>query len=486
MNRYLDHVQTQTRRHFFGQCAVGIGAAALSSMLGDDLAAADPARSATRPLAPRAPDFPARAKSVIYLHMAGSPPQQELFDHKPTLVKHSGKECPKEFLKGERFAFIKGTPKLLGTPYEFAPRGESGTLVSELLPHLSGVIDDVAVIKSMRTEFFNHAPAQLFLHTGVSRFGNPSMGSWLTYGLGSESQNLPGFVVLVSGDKTPSAGKSVWGSGFLPSVYQGVQCRTKGDPVLYVSDPGGMDRAGRRRTLDALRDLNRIEYENHRDPETITRIEQYEMAYRMQLAVPEVMDISRESKRTIELYGANPGGSSFANNCLLARRLVEQGVRFVQLFDWGWDNHGTGKHDDIMHQLPKKCRETDRPIAALIGDLKERGLLDSTLIVWSGEFGRTPMNEKRNNSKFLGRDHHPHAFTTWLAGGGIRGGTTWGATDEIGYFVVDGEMHVHDFQATILHLLGIDHTTLTYKFLGLDQRLTSVTRESHVNHALIA
>ena len=265
-----------------------------------------------------------------------------------------------------------------------------------------------------------------------------------------------------------------------------MQCRTAGDPVLYVSNPKGMSRQVRRRTLDAIRDLNHLQHQRHLDPETVTRISQYEMAFRMQTAVPEVMDVSREPKGILDLYGAQPGGSSFANNCLLARRLVEQGVRYVQLFDWGWDNHGTNKGDDIMHQLPKKCKETDKPIAALIEDLKQRGLLDQTLVVWSGEFGRTPMNEKRNNSKFLGRDHHPHAFTIWMAGGGIRGGITYGATDDLGYFVTEDEVHVHDLQATILHLMGIDHTRLTYKFMGLDQRLTSVTRVSHVKQDLLA
>lgn len=492
MEPLLAHVRSVTRRHFFGQCKVGIGALALSTMLAEEEAARAAAARRESPVAGGLPGLPGlphhrpRARSVIYLHMSGSPPQQELFDYKPTLVKYSGKPCPKHYLEGERFAFIKGTPKLLGTPYSFAPRGRSGILVSELLPHLSRQIDEIAVLHGMHTDFFNHAPAQMFLYTGVSRFGNPSMGSWLLYGLGSANRNLPGFVVLVSGGKTPSSGKSAWGSGFLPSIYQGVQCRTAGEPVLYVNNPPGMSRTVRRHSLDALADLNRLEHERTLDPEILTRIGQYEMAFRMQVAVPEVMNIGREPPHVLERYGAQPGGASFANNCLLARRLVEQGVRYVQLFDWGWDNHGTSKSDDIMHQLPKKCRETDRPIAALIEDLKERGLLEETLIVWSGEFGRTPMNEKRNNSKFLGRDHHPHAFTIWMAGGGIRGGIEYGQTDDLGYFVVDGKVHVHDLQATILHLMGIDHERLTYRFMGLDQRLTSVTRRSRVVHEIIA
>ena len=484
MNPHLDSVQSSTRRHFLSSCTTGIGGIALASMLGSEASGESrgPSGDGRLPVSHAAP----KAKAVIYLHMSGSPPQQELFDNKPLLVRLNGKECPSRYLEGERFAFIKGTPRLLGSPYRFARFGQGGTEVSELLPHFSEIVDDVAVIRSMKTDFFNHAPAQLFLHTGLSRFGNPAMGSWVTYGLGSENRDLPGFVVLVSGGKTPSAGKSVWGSGFLPSVVQGVQCRTAREPVLYVTNPPGMDRAGRRRTLDALRELNELEYGRHLDPETVTRIRQYELAYRMQIAVPEVMDVAKEARPVLESYGADPGKSSFANNCLLARRLVERGVRFVQLFDWGWDNHGTGKHDDIVHQLPKKCRETDRPIAALIRDLKQRGLLDSTLVVWSGEFGRTPMNEKRNDSKFLGRDHHPHAFTIWMAGGGIRGGITYGATDDLGYFPTENEVHVHDLQATILHLLGIDHTRLTYRFLGLDQRLTSVTRVSRVHGELFA
>ena len=487
MDERFERVQEITRRHFFGQCGVGIGALAFASLF-ERLAAASGASSASAdPLAPKAPHHRPRAKSVIYLHMAGSPPQHELFDYKPALIQHNDQPCPAEYLKGERFAFIKGTPKLLGTPYKFSAHGKSGQVISELLPHLSRCADDIAIVRSMQTDFFNHAPAQLFLYTGTSRFGNPSMGSWLTYGLGTENANLPGFVVLVSYGKTPDAGKSVWGSGFLPSIYQGVQCRTAGEPVLYVQDPKGMDRALRRRTLDALNDLNTLQYKENLDPETLTRIGQFEMAFRMQIAVPQVMDISRESPDVLSLYGAQPGATSFANNCLLARRLVEQGVRYVQLFDWGWDAHGTNAGDDIVNQLPKKCKETDQAIAALITDLKRRGLFEETLIVWSGEFGRTPMNEKRDGSKFLGRDHHPHAFSIFMAGGGVKGGITYGETDELGYFVVKDAMHVHDLQATILHLLGMDHSRLTYKFLGLDQRLTGVTHPGvKVHHALIA
>ncbi len=448
-----------TRRHFLGQCGLGLGGMALGPLTG--------LHDGVR-LAPV-------AKSVIYLHMAGSPPQQDLFDYKPRLNELDGEPCPEELFGTERFAFIKGVPKLLGTMYRFAPRGETGTVMSELMPHLATVVDELAVVRSMHTDQFNHAPAQLLLYTGSPRLGRPSMGSWVMYGLGSENRDLPGFVVLVSGGSKPSAGKSVWGSGFLPSVYSGVQLRSQGDPVQYLSDPPGMDREGRRRTMDALRDLNEIHLERTGDQSVADRIAQYELAFRMQMAVPDATDISLERESVRELYGAVPGLPSFANNCLLARRLVERGVRFVQLFDWGWDLHGTYRNDDLVTQLPKKCQQTDRPIAALITDLKRRGLLDQTLVVWGGEFGRTPMNEERNGSKFLGRDHHPHCFTMWLAGGGIKAGARIGATDELGYHITEDPVHVHDLQATILYLLGRDHRKLTYRFQGRNFRLTAVS-----------
>lgn len=465
MNPRDAYFESITRRHFLGRLGAGVGAAALAGLMGEAGGTTTPTIGA---------HFPARAKRVIYLHMAGSPPQMDLFDHKPALQEWNGKLCPDEMLEKERFAFIKGHPKILASPHAFAQHGDSGAWISELMPHLAERADDLLFVNSMYTDQFNHAPAQLLLYTGAPRLGRPSMGSWLTYGLGSENENLPGFVVLVSGDKTPSAGKSVWGSGFLPTVHQGVQCRTTGDPVLYVSDPEGMDRSVRRRSLDSLQRLNEMQYEQAGDPETLTRIAQYELAFRMQMSVPEVMDIAREPEHIQQMYGATPGGSSFANNCLLARRLVEEGVRFVQLFDWGWDTHGTNPSDDIVNQLPLKCRQTDRPIAALITDLKQRGLLDDTLIVWSGEFGRTAMNEERNGSTFLGRDHNPHAFTLWMAGGGVKAGSVYGATDDFGYRVVQDKVHIHDFQATVLHLLGIDHERLTYRFQGRDFRLTDV------------
>ena len=486
MNAYQHHLQHVTRRNFLQGGTAGLGAIALSSLLAGETAHAAPAQPADGPLAPKRPHYRARAKNVIYLHMAGSPPQQELFDFKPKLQELNDQDCPDEFLKGERFAFIKGHPQLLGSPYKFSHHGENGLELSELLPHLSGVADDMCVVKSMWTDQFNHAPAQLLLYTGSAQFGKPAMGSWATYGLGTENQDLPGFVVLVSGNKVPSAGKSVWGSGFLPSVYQGVQCRTTGEPVLYVTNPKGMDRAGRRRSLDAIRDLNEMQLAEVGDPETLTRIEQYELAFRMQASVPEAMDISKESPQTHQMYGSDPNGSSFANNCLLARRMVENGVRFVQLFDWGWDMHGTGVTTDLMTAMPKKCKQVDQPIAALINDLKQRGMLDDTLIVFSGEFGRTPMNEKRDNSKFLGRDHHPHSMSIFMAGGGVKGGFSYGATDELGYHATENRMYVNDLQATILHLLGLDPFKFHVPYQGLKQRLIGPTSDPKIHHDIIA
>ena len=477
-----------TRRHFLGGSTAGLGAAALGQLLAADSWAAGGNQVAkiVQPLAAKQPPFPAKAKSVIYLHMAGSPPQQELFDYKPKLQEYNEKDCPDEYLKGERFAFIKGHPQLLGTPYKFSRHGESGQEISELLPLLSSLADDLCIVRSMHSDQFNHAPAQMLLYTGSPQFGKPSMGSWITYGLGSENQDLPGFVVLVSGNKIPSAGKSVWGSGFLPGVFQGVQCRTKGEPVLFVNNPAGMNRQVRRLSLDTLRELNQLQMAQQGDPEIATRIAQYEMAYRMQISVPEVMDIGKESAETHEFYGSEPGETSFANNCLLARRLVESGVRFVQLFDWGWDIHGTGASNDIVEHLPKKCKEIDTPIYALLTDLKRRGLLDETLVVWSGEFGRTPMNEKRDNSKYLGRDHHPHSMSLWMAGGGIKPGFSYGATDELGYHVTDKKMHIHDLQATILHQLGFDPHKFSVPYQGLNQRLIGPAEEPRVVTDLIA
>jgi hypothetical protein len=458
-----------TRRHFFRQTGFGIGAAALTSLLNEGMFAAD-----ANPLAPRRPMFPAKAKSVIYLFMAGAPSQVDLLDPKPTLQKYDGQNVPAELMKGERFAFIKGTPKLLGSPYQFERCGASGAEISELLPHLRGVADQLAIVRSVRTTQFNHAPAQIFMNTGFQIIGRPSMGSWMTYGLGSECKDLPGFVVLISGENQPDGGKACWGSGFLPTLYQGVEFRSQGNPVLFLGNPDGVSERTRRQSLDALKDLNEAHLAENGDPEITTRIASYEMAYKMQSSVPDLVDISHEPESVHQLYGTAPGKKSFANNCLLARRLVERGVRFVQLYHRGWDNHGTSSHDDIVNRLPRLCEETDRAAAALITDLKQRGLLDSTIVVWGGEFGRTPMNEARNQSKFLGRDHHPRAFTMWMAGGGIKPGVTIGKTDDLGYNIVEDPVDVHDIHATILNQMGIDHTRLTYRFQGRDFRLTDV------------
>ncbi len=458
-----------TRRHFFRQAGFGIGTMALGSLLRDDFWS-----SAVRADG-RTPHFAPKAKSVIYLFMAGAPSQVDLFDFKPKLKEFDGKNIPDEFVKGERFAFIKGKPRLLGSPYAFKRCGQSGAEVSELLPHTAGIADDLAVLRSVHTTQFNHAPAQIFMNSGHQIVGRPSLGSWLTYGLGSESRDLPGFVVLLSGENQPDGGKSCWGSGFLPTVYQGVEFRSKGDPVLFLTNPDGVRPEDRRSSLDAIRDLNQMRLAAAGDPEIETRIASYEMAFQMQTSVPELTDISREPASIHEMYGTEPGKRSFGNNCLLARRLVERGVRFVQLYHRGWDHHGTSTHDDIAHRLPLLCRETDQAAAALIRDLKQRGLLESTLVVWGGEFGRTPMNEERNGSKFLGRDHHPRAFSVWLAGGGVKPGVTVGATDELGYNAVEDPVDVHDVHATVLHLMGIDHTKLTYRFQGRDFRLTDVS-----------
>ncbi len=457
-----DTLQSATRRHFFKEAGVGLGSIALASLLNDKLFA--------QQIQHHAP----KAKHIIYLFMAGAPSQLELFDYKPKLQQHDGQDCPAEYLKGERFAFTKGVPKLLGTPFQFKPRGQSGQMISDLLPHLSQHADDIAVIRSMFTTQFNHAPAQIFMNSGHQIVGRPSLGSWLSYGLGSENKDLPGFVVLISGDNQPDGGKSCWGSGFLPTMHQGVEFRAKGEPVLFVSNPDGVSSHVRRQTLDAIRDLNQTRQQKVLDPEINTRIAAYELAYRMQTSVPDLTDISQEKPQTHAAYGTQPGQASFANNCLLARRLVERGVRFVQLYHWGWDHHGNGVGSDIVSALPRTTRLIDKPVGALLTDLKARGLLDETLVIWGGEFGRTPVNEARNGSKLLGRDHHPRAFSMWMAGGGIKGGTSYGETDELGYNIAQDPVEVHDLHATILHLMGIDHLKLTYKFQGRDFRLTDV------------
>ncbi len=465
-----DILQEITRRTFFKQVGYGIGGLALAQLAAETgFAFAEPHL--------QKPHFAPKAKNVIYLFMAGAPSQVDLFDPKPTLTKFNGQACPEELLKGERFAFIRGTPKLLGSPFKFEQVGKSGQWVSEVLPHFKEIADDVSVIRSMQTDQFNHAPAQIFMNTGFQIPGRPSLGSWLTYGLGSESKDLPGFVVLISGQNNPDGGKACWSSGFLPTVHQGVEFRSSGDPVLFVRDPDGVTREVRRDTIDAIRDLNRINQKQALDPEIDTRIAQYELAYRMQSSVPELMDIAKEPANIHEMYGTEPGKKSFANNCLLARRLVERGVRFVQLYHRGWDTHGTNQGESIDGALPRLCKEIDQAAAALVKDLKQRGLLDETLVVWGGEFGRTPMNEARDGSPFMGRDHHPRAFTMWMAGGGIKPGMSIGMTDELGYNVTENPVHIHDLHATMLHQLGLDHTRLTYKYQGRDFRLTDVKGE---------
>jgi hypothetical protein len=466
----------QTRRHFLRQCGTGLGAMALGSLTGCFTGNADPAAGVANPLAPKLPHFAGKAKAVIYLHMAGSPSQLETFEYKPALAKLHGQDCPQSLLEGKTFAFIRGVPKMLGPQGTWARYGQTGTWVSDYLPHFTNAVDEVTFLRAMHTDQFNHAPAQLFVHTGSPRLGRPGIGTWVTYGLGSENQNLPGYIVLTSGGKYPEGGKSLWGSGFLPSVYQGVQCRSAGEPVLYIDNPKGIDGDLRKMALETIADVNRQQYEEFRDPETLARISQYEMAFRMQTAVPEVMDVSKEPAHIHQLYGTTPGAVSFANNCLLARKLVENGVRFVQLFDWGWDTHGSSSSEALEIGLRNKCRETDKAMTALLLDLKQRGMLDDVLVVWGGEFGRTPMQENRDNkpAPFLGRDHHPEAYTVWLAGGGIKRGYSHGETDEIGYAGVKGRTHVHDLQATILHQLGLNHEELTYPFQGRPFRLTDV------------
>lgn len=438
------------------------------------------------PLAPLPPPFAPKAKSIIYLHMAGAPSQLELFDYKPELVKYDGKACPESLLEGRQFAFIRGVPNILGPQAKFSQHGQSGAWVSDYLPHFSSVVDEVAFLKAVHTDQFNHGPAQLFMQTGSPRLGRPSIGSWVTYGLGTENKNLPGFVVLTSGGKTPDAGKSVWGSGFLPSVYQGVQCRSKGDPVLYLQDPEGMTRDMKKSVIQAINSANEESFKDFGDPEILARINQYEMAYRMQIEVPEVMNINDEPAAIQELYGTKPGEESFANNCLLARKLVEKGVRFVQLYDWGWDTHGTSKEGSIDSGLRQKCQEIDRPITALLLDLKQRGLLEETLVVWGGEFGRTPMQENREGKVqgWKGRDHHGDAFTMWMAGGGIKKGASYGITDDFGFAGLDERVSVHDIHASILHLMGFDHEQFTYDFQGRPFRLTDV--EGELIHSILA
>jgi len=471
-----------TRRQFFANSGVSLGSLGLTSLLSDENLFAAPETSAsvalsdaargTNPMAPRGGHFPAKAKQVIFLFMAGGPSQLELFSPKPKLVEMDGQVIPESFVAGKRFAFIKKDAKLLGSRRKFRQWGESGAVISDLLPHLGSVADDLTFIKSMKTDVFNHGPAKLYMNTGFERFsGRPSMGSWVTYGIGSESNSLPGFVVMHSGPRGPRGGTPLWASGFLPTTYQGVPFLNGADPILNLSNPKDIDSERQGDFVAAVKDLNGERLKLVGDPEIATRIAAYEMAYRMQSSAPELMNLAGESKETLDSYGIKEAGKpSFARNCLLARRLIERGVRFVQLYHTDWDHHGN-PGTDLGKALDERCQETDQPAAALVRDLKQRGLLNDTLVVWGGEFGRTPQGEARDS---LGRDHHLEAFTMWLAGGGVKPGQSIGQTDEIGYYVTEEQVHVHDLQATIMHLLGLDHKRLTFRFQGRDYRLTDV------------
>jgi uncharacterized protein (DUF1501 family) len=469
-----------TRRHFFKDCGVGVGKMALASLL-----ASGAARTAAasipdeRSMQARQPHHPAKAKAVIHLFMAGAPSQLDLFDYKPKLAEYAGRSIPPEIIGGQRYAFIRSDAAALGPQFRFRKFGDNGTELAEVLPHLGSIIDDVCLVKSVRTDQFNHAPAQIFLNTGFSQPGRPSLGSWVTYGLGAETKDLPAFVVMSTGTGI-SGGAANWSSGFLPTVYNGVRLRNQGDPILNVSRPAGIDERTQRETLDLIGNLNRRRLAAVGDPEIATRISSYEMAFRLQTSAPELMDLKSETKETLEMYGVDPAKPSFARACLLARRMVERGVRFINIYNEGWDAHG-----GLVQNHKGNCEATDRASAALIRDLKQRGLLDETLVIWGGEFGRTPMVE--NNvalGRSLGRDHHPQAYTMWMAGGGVKRGLVMGQSDELGFNVVEDPVHVHDLQATILHLLGFDHERLTYRHAGRDFRLTDV--HGHVVEKILA
>ncbi|MFO0870259.1 MAG: DUF1501 domain-containing protein [Pirellulales bacterium] len=473
------------RRHFFRDCGYGLGKMALATLLTGGssprrAAAAPPdaAPALESPLAARPPHFAPRAKHVIHLFMAGAPSQLDLFDYKPKLVEYEGKPIPPEVIGGQRYAFIRSDAAVLGPRYKFARHGQCGAEISEIMPHLAQVVDDICLLKSTYTTQFNHAPAQIFFNTGFPQPGRPSIGSWVTYGIGAETSNLPAFVVMSTGGGI-SGGAANWSSGFLPSVYAGVRLRNQGDPILNVSSPDGVDARLQRDSLDLIGSLNRQHLAASGDPEIATRIAAYEMAFRLQTSAPELMDLKSEGAGTLERYGCDPDKPSFARACLLARRMVERGVRFINIYHEGWD-----AHSDVSGNLKNNCGATDRGVAALLQDLKQRGLLGETLVVWGGEFGRTPMVETNPAlGRSLGRDHHPQAFTTWMAGGGIQAGRTVGATDELGFNVVERPIHVHDIQATILHCLGLDHERLTYRYAGRDFRLTDI--HGHVLHDIL-
>ncbi len=467
---------TGTRRHFFEECGIGVGKIALAAMLGDAFVpgglsarASGASPESSDPLAPKPPHFAPKAKRVIHLFMAGAPSQLDLFDFKPELARLEGRPLPPSVIGGQRYAFIRPDAAVLGPRFRFARHGQCGAELSTMLPHLAEVVDEICLVKSVQTDQFNHAPAQIFFNTGFSQPGRPSLGSWVLYGLGSEAQDLPAFIVMSTGSGI-SGGAANWSSGFLPTIYTGTRLRNQGDPILDVSSPPGVDSRLQRDSLDLIGSLNRRRLQVVGDPEIATRIAAYEMAFRLQTSAPELMDLRNERKETLELYGVDPNKPSFARACLLARRMIERGVRFVNIYHEGWD-----AHSDVAGNLKTNCGATDRAAAALIMDLKRRGLLDDTLVIWGGEFGRTPMVEtNRALGRSLGRDHHPQAFTIWMAGGGIKPGLTYGATDDLGFHIADNPVHVHDLQATILHLLGFDHEKLTFHHAGRDFRLTDV------------
>ena len=453
-----------SRRHFLKDCGVGLGKIGLASLLADSVLHAAP-----DPLAVKGPHFAPKAKQVIHLFMAGAPSQLEMFDYKPALTKYEGKPIPPEIIGGQRYAFIRPDAAALGPRFKFSKHGQCGMELGETLPHLAEIVDEITFIKSCHTDQFNHAPAQIFFQTGFAVPGRPSMGSWVLYGLGSETQNLPAFVVMSTGSGL-SGGSALFSSGFLPSVYTGVRFRNTGDPILDVSSPDGIDAKLQRSSLDLIGELNRRRLGTVGDPEIATRIAAYEMAFRLQTSAPELTDLKSESQATLDMYGCDPAKPSFARACLLARRMIERGVRFVNIYHEGWD-----AHSNVEGNVRNNCKATDQASAALVKDLKQRGLLDDTLVIWGGEFGRTPMVESNPSlGRALGRDHHPQAFTTWMAGGGIRKGFTMGATDDLGFNVVEDPVHVFDLQATILHQLGLDHERLTFRSQGRDFRLTDV------------
>ncbi|HEV8544324.1 MAG TPA: DUF1501 domain-containing protein, partial [Verrucomicrobiae bacterium] len=461
--------RANSRRWFLKACGLGLGKIAAASMLAGAWNPRAAVVSAAEALKTRQPHYPGKAKHVIHLFMAGAPSQLDMFDHKPELAKLEGKPLPPSVIGGQRYAFIRPDAAVLGPRFKFEKHGQCGTELSEMLPHLAEVVDDICLVKSMHTDQFNHAPAQIFLNTGFARPGRPSLGSWTIYGLGSESEDLPAFVVMSTGSGI-SGGSANWSSGFLPSVYAGVRFRNQGDPILDVSSPKGVDSRLQRESLDLIQELNRAHLGLVGDPEIETRIASYEMAYRLQTSAPELMNLKSESKATLEMYGCDPEKPTFARACILARRMVERGVRFINIYHEGWD-----AHSDVAGNVKANCGTTDRAAAALIKDLKQRGLLDETLVIWGGEFGRTPMVETNAAlGRSLGRDHHPQAFSVWLAGGGIKPGLCYGATDDLGFHVVENPVHIHDLQATILHCLGFDHERLTYTYQGRQFRLTDV------------